>query len=89
MDPLSVHKELVLVLSFWQVQDRYKVIMALERVKQTRISLQNTGFFQLVKSNPLACLVTAGMASPVHVTRVSMCKYLDLLELKQILCTSC
>lgn len=30
VDPLSIYKELVLVLSFWQVQDRYKVIVALK-----------------------------------------------------------
>ena len=35
MDPLSIDKELVLVLSLWQVQDRYKVIMALEKGKET------------------------------------------------------
>lgn len=34
MDPLSVYKKLVLVLSFWQVQDRYEVIMALEEGKK-------------------------------------------------------
>lgn len=31
MDPLSIHKELVLVLSLWQVQDRYEVIVALSK----------------------------------------------------------
>lgn len=31
MDPLSIHKELVLVLSLWQVQDRYEVIVALRK----------------------------------------------------------
>lgn len=35
MDPLSIYKELVLVLSLWQVQDRYKVIMALEKGKES------------------------------------------------------
>lgn len=38
VDPLSIYKKLVLVLSFWQVQDRYKVIMALEKGKRKSIS---------------------------------------------------
>ena len=33
MDPLPIYEKLVLVFSFRQVQDRYKVIMALERGK--------------------------------------------------------
>lgn len=35
MDPLSIYKELVLVFSFWQVQDCYKVIVALKKEKKT------------------------------------------------------
>lgn len=31
MDPLAIHKEFVLVLSFWEVQDSDKVIVAVGR----------------------------------------------------------
>lgn len=35
MDPLPIYKELVLMFSFWQVQDCYKVIVALKNEKKT------------------------------------------------------
>ena len=41
MNPLSIHKELVLVLSFWQVQDGYKVIVAEDTEWHIIIRLQN------------------------------------------------
>ena len=41
MNPLSVHKELVLVLSFWQVQDGYEVIVAEDTEQHTIRRLQN------------------------------------------------
>ena len=41
MNPLSVHKELVLVLSLGQVQDGYKVIVAEDTERHTVIRLQN------------------------------------------------
>lgn len=50
MDPLSIDKELVLVLSLWQVQDRYKVIMALEKGKET-ILVQYWGFISELYKN--------------------------------------
>lgn len=31
MDPLAIHKKFVLVLSFWEVQDSDKVIVAVQR----------------------------------------------------------
>lgn len=31
MDPLAIHKKLVLVLSFWEVQDSDKVVVAVQR----------------------------------------------------------
>lgn len=37
MCPLAIHKELVLMLSFWQVQDGYKVIVA-GRERKQRVS---------------------------------------------------
>lgn len=49
MYPLSIHKELVLVLSLWQVQDRYEVIVAL---KERRKQLVKHGTFMSAK-NPL------------------------------------
>lgn len=32
--PLTIHIELVLMLSFWQVQDGYKVVMAARKRKK-------------------------------------------------------
>lgn len=49
MDPLSIHKELVLVLPLWQVQDRYEVIVAL---KERRRKLVKHGTFMSAQ-NPL------------------------------------
>lgn len=31
MDPLAIHKKFVLVLSFWEVQDSDKVVVAVQR----------------------------------------------------------
>lgn len=45
MDPLSVYKELVLVFSFWQVQDCYKVIVALKKKEKKHCE---TSDFQFV-----------------------------------------
>lgn len=39
MDPLPIYKKLVLVLSFRQVQDCYKVIMALRGGGGERVSV--------------------------------------------------
>lgn len=45
MDPLSVYKELVLVFSFWQVQDCYKIIVALKKKEKKHCE---TSDFQFV-----------------------------------------
>lgn len=34
VDPLPIYKELVLMFSFWQVQDCYEVIVALKKGKK-------------------------------------------------------
>ena len=44
MNPLSIYKELVLVLSFRQVQDGYEVIMALEKRKKESVLVQMWSF---------------------------------------------
>lgn len=31
MDPLAIHKKFVLVLSFWEIQDSNKVVVAVQR----------------------------------------------------------
>lgn len=49
IDPLPIYKKLVLVLSFRQVQDRYEVIMALERGRK-RVLVQYWAFLS-VKTN--------------------------------------
>lgn len=45
MDPLSIYKELVLVFSFGQVQDCYKVVVAFNKREIEREGENNFFFF--------------------------------------------
>lgn len=60
MDPLAIHKKFVLVLSFWEVQDSDKVVVAVQREQMctsiTTLMLWTLLFHGVPENSTISCV---------------------------------